>query len=100
VLGNEHPGRVRGVGDGVCPTQLFGTRFPRFGGSWSSNGMTEPSRVTHLESEVVELKSKLDAKDAKMKKIEMLLAQLLVNASMPVPSDLVTDPSDIVSYSS
>lgn len=32
VLGKEHSGRVRCVGDGLCPSQVFGLSNPQFSG--------------------------------------------------------------------
>lgn len=33
ILGKEHSGRVRGVGDGVSPLQVFGPNNPQFFGT-------------------------------------------------------------------
>ena len=41
ILGPEHPGRVRGLGLGACPTSVFGPSYARYGafGLSSSSGI-------------------------------------------------------------
>lgn len=97
VFGKEHSGRVRCVGDGLCPTQVFGPTNPRFSASSSFN-LAEKNRVTQLENEVQDLKNESKAKDERLKKVEMLLVQVLTNSSMTIPSDLLSSPNSIVSY--
>ena len=90
MFGKEHLGRVRGVGDGVCPSQIFGWSNPRFGGI-----PTATNCVQELNIEVQELKNQIKTKDGNMKTMT-LLAQLLTHSSMSVPAQLL---DVIVSFS-
>lgn len=72
VFGKEHSGRVRGVGDGLCPSQVFGSTKSRFNASSSFNP-AEQNRVTQLENQVQDLRNESKVKDEKLKKIEMLI---------------------------
>ena len=58
VFGKEHSGRVRGMGMGVCPSQVFGTSY---------RGKSMP---TSSNSTIEELKSHLEARDTKLKAME------------------------------
>ena len=91
VFGKEHLGRVRGVGDGVCPSQIFGSSNPRFGGI-----PTATNCVQELKIEVQELKNQIRTKDGNMKTMATLVAQLLTHSSMSVPVELL---DVIVSFS-
>jgi len=84
VFGKEHPGRVRCVGDRVCPSQIFGSSNPRYGGI-----PTSTSCVQELKIEVQELKNQIETKDGNMKIMATLLAQLLRHSSMKVPAELL-----------
>ena len=99
VFGAEHPGRVRGVSFGACPSQFFGSKYQRFNDPSSSGNPTDQNRVTQLEYELQQVRHELKGRDEKVNKIEMLLVQVLNNASIPIPPDLATGPDNIVSYS-
>lgn len=43
VFGKEHPGRVRGMGLGVCPSQLFGPTCHHGSSRTSSSSGATPS---------------------------------------------------------
>ena len=67
VFGQEHPGRVRGLGMGVCPTSVFGISSQRFGGIHSSSS----SSTHHVNQDEFErLKSKLDQNEDKLHRTE------------------------------
>lgn len=88
------------MGDGFFPTRVFGSKYHCFCGTSSSfNNTTLESRIAHLENEIQELKTKSKTRDENLKKMEMLLVQLLMNASLPIPSFLTTSLDDAVSYS-
>lgn len=52
VFGKKHSRRVRGVRDGVSPSQVFGSTNPRFSAYSSSFKSVEQNRVTQLENQV------------------------------------------------
>ncbi|KAF7802497.1 hypothetical protein G2W53_041608 [Senna tora] len=63
VLGKEHPGRVRGLGFGPTPTQVFGlstTRLGRIPLNYSNGDTTNA-----LQQEIVLLQSELESSNAR-----------------------------------
>ncbi|KAF7832807.1 hypothetical protein G2W53_015140 [Senna tora] len=63
VLGKEHPGRVRGLGFGPTPTQVFGlstTRLGRIPLNYSNGDTTNA-----LQQEIVRLQSELESSNAR-----------------------------------
>ncbi|XP_061375862.1 uncharacterized protein LOC133317965 [Gastrolobium bilobum] len=50
VFGKEHPGRVRGMGFGVCPSQVLGSSFV------GSSSTASPNEIKELKSEIESLK--------------------------------------------
>ena len=74
VFGKEHPGRVRGLGIGACPTSVFGTSSQRFGGiHFSSTSSTHPAsreEVDTLKSKLSQAKDKLKTTEDKLQKNE------------------------------
>ncbi|RYR39695.1 hypothetical protein Ahy_A09g045277 isoform D [Arachis hypogaea] len=68
ALGKEHLGRVRGVGSGPCPTQLFGQSTHQLGGMSSS--------VNHdIQVEMNEIKSQLEASKLQVQNLETEMKQ-------------------------
>lgn len=96
VFGKEHPGRVRGVGFGVCPSQVFGCRYQRF--CATSSNTSGHNKIAELENKVQELQTELKSRDEKMSKFEVLLAHIVMNSSIHIPPNL-TAGLDIVLYS-
>ncbi|RYR24488.1 hypothetical protein Ahy_B02g057991 [Arachis hypogaea] len=70
VLGKEHPGRVRALGAGPCPTQVFGNAARQPSGSAESNA--EDKRM------IAELTAKLEKEWAKRQSIHKLGGNLPV----------------------
>ncbi|KAJ1408786.1 hypothetical protein SESBI_23198 [Sesbania bispinosa] len=68
--------------------KVFGCRYQRFCGTSNSSNTSEQNRVAQLENVVQELRSELETRDVKMKKVEVLLTHILMNSSIPVPPDL------------
>ncbi|XP_061337707.1 uncharacterized protein LOC133284655 [Gastrolobium bilobum] len=86
VFGKEHPGRVRGMGFGVVPTQMR----KRCGDSASSSS-AGPS-----QAEYDSLKEELDTLKGKMREIDTLKAQMTsiiqqIGAQQPCHINEVTD---------
>ncbi|RYR77444.1 hypothetical protein Ahy_A01g001903 [Arachis hypogaea] len=69
VLGKEHPGRVRALGAGPCPTQVFGNPAGQPLGSAESNA--EDKRM------IVELTAKLEEERAKRQSIHKVLGYVV-----------------------
>ncbi|RYR05141.1 hypothetical protein Ahy_B06g084995 [Arachis hypogaea] len=69
VLGKEHPGRVRALGAGPCPTQVFGNAAGQPSGSAKSNA--EDKRM------IVELTAKLEEERVKRQSIHKVLGYVV-----------------------
>ncbi|MED6122212.1 hypothetical protein PIB30_117303 [Stylosanthes scabra] len=70
VLGKEHCGRVRGIGSGPCPTQLFGQT------AYQSGGMSLNSSVKQgIQLEMNEMKSQLEAWRLRVQNLETEVKQ-------------------------
>ncbi|KAJ1397630.1 hypothetical protein SESBI_31683 [Sesbania bispinosa] len=63
IFGKEHPGHVRGIGFGVCPSQVIGPAY-RFGNSTMSSSSGDSS------SELTKLKTELEASNARVEALE------------------------------
>ncbi|KAJ1412231.1 putative transposase, Ptta/En/Spm, plant [Sesbania bispinosa] len=63
VFGKDHPGRVRGMGFGVCPSQVLGPAY-RFGNSTMSSSSGDSS------SELAKLKTELEASNTRVETLE------------------------------
>ncbi|KAJ1382950.1 hypothetical protein SESBI_43765 [Sesbania bispinosa] len=63
VFGKEHPGRVRGMGFGVCPSQVLGNS-------------TMSSSSGDSSSEVAKLKTELEASNARVEALEQEVAKV------------------------
>ncbi|XP_061364378.1 uncharacterized protein LOC133307834 [Gastrolobium bilobum] len=84
VFGKEHPGRVRGMGFGVVPTQIRRTS--------TSSSSTSSSSPTQAEYDA--LKEELDTIKGKMEELDTLKAQMahfLQNFGSQLPSNQVPD---------
>ncbi|MED6136249.1 hypothetical protein PIB30_054317 [Stylosanthes scabra] len=57
LFGKEHPGRVRGMGFGVCPSQVSKSASGSFGGASSCNHESELAKVRSMEVELKENKA-------------------------------------------
>ncbi|XP_074577876.1 uncharacterized protein LOC141834431 [Curcuma longa] len=62
AIGKEHPGRVRGVGSGPCPTQVFGQTS-------CSNAPVDFGLQTYM----TEMKSELEASRVKVQNLESII---------------------------
>nr|XP_025638418.2 uncharacterized protein LOC112733612 [Arachis hypogaea] len=84
VLRKEHPGRVRALGAGPCPTQVFGNAAGQPSGSAESNA--EDKRM------IAELMAKLEEERAKRQSVHKVLGyvvqQLGGNLSVEIAEEL------------
>ncbi|RYR30098.1 hypothetical protein Ahy_B01g054935 [Arachis hypogaea] len=69
VLGKEHPGRVRALGVGPCPTQVFGNA------AGQPSDSAEPNE--EYERRIVELTAKLEEEQEKRQSIHKVLGYLV-----------------------
>ncbi|KAJ1427131.1 putative transposase, Ptta/En/Spm, plant [Sesbania bispinosa] len=69
VFGKENPGRVRGMGFGVCPSQVLGPAYC-FGNSTMSSSSGDSS------SELAKLKTELEASNARVEALEQEVAKV------------------------
>ena len=68
ALGKEHSGRVRGVGSGPCPTQVFGQTAHQLG------GLSVNAPVDHIiQTEMNDMKSQLEAERLKVQNLELVV---------------------------
>ncbi|KAK4282426.1 hypothetical protein QN277_013805 [Acacia crassicarpa] len=88
VFGKEHPRRVRGVGYGIYPSQVFGSGYKWQNVSGCSSSSGGSSTDTCLQQEVDHLKLQLEQEVQKRKSIEVMLAKLYQNMSIPLPTEL------------
>ena len=89
VLGSEHPGRVRGLGLGACPTSVFwpnSLRFSQLG--FSSHSSATPSPA--LKKEVVNLRTQLESTLQRQKLIESALLLYLQKREGVVPEEFAS----------
>ncbi|XP_020979189.1 uncharacterized protein LOC110271888 [Arachis ipaensis] len=69
VLGKEHPGRVRALRAGPCPTQVFGNA------AGQPSGSAEPNEES--KRRIAELTAKLEEEQAKKQSIHKVLGYLV-----------------------
>ncbi|PIN13378.1 hypothetical protein CDL12_14000 [Handroanthus impetiginosus] len=81
VFGKEHPGRVRTVGQGVCPSQMFGSTS-HAGGSSSSNYILKSEYDANMEM----MKKKVEENDAEIKSLKSALAYMMQHMGGSMPS--------------
>ncbi|XP_057442721.1 uncharacterized protein LOC130734368 isoform X2 [Lotus japonicus] len=84
VLGVERHGRVQGMSFGVCPSQVFGSRFERFCGTTPSSS-TAGATELQLQFEVEKLQSKAASDSQLMKEMTNTIALLCQKIDVPVP---------------
>ncbi|PIN22878.1 hypothetical protein CDL12_04406 [Handroanthus impetiginosus] len=82
VFGKEHPGRVRGVGQGVCPSQISGSTS-RTGGSFSNNYILKSEYEANMEKME---KKKKEENDAEIKSLKNALAYMMQHIGGSLPS--------------
>ena len=89
VFGKEHPGRVRGMGLGVCPSQVFG-----------STGRTSMSSTTGAPSNAAwqELVSELKASNARIQALEEQMSYLMQNFAGQLPPGFPNSRVNQVNY--
>lgn len=77
VFGKEHSGRVRGMGFGVCPSQLFEPTY-RYGSSsnTSSFGAATSSEYDKLRSDLEASNARVQALELEVAKVRALEAQM------------------------
>ena len=93
VLGEEHPGRVRGMSFGVCPTQVFGSKFERFCGTIPSSSSV--GAECKLQSEVDKLQSKVSSDSQLMKEMANTITLLCQKINVPVPPAFSSVTSEV-----
>lgn len=86
MLGKEHPGRVRSMGHGFCPSAVFGQPSYRGAFGASSSGT---SSTTQLQNEVQTLKSELSLERSQRMELQNLLVDLCKRVEFPVPSHIL-----------
>ncbi|RYR27780.1 hypothetical protein Ahy_B01g051830 [Arachis hypogaea] len=83
VLGKEHPGRVRVLGAGPCPTQVFGNAAGQPSGSAESNA--EDKRM------IAELTAKLEEERAKRQSINKVLGYVVQQLGGNLPAEIAEE---------
>ncbi|RYR39491.1 hypothetical protein Ahy_A09g045044 [Arachis hypogaea] len=83
VLGKEHPGRVRALGAGPCPTQVFGNAAGQPSGSAESNA--EDKRM------IAELTAKLEEERAKRQSIHKVLGYVVQQLGGNLPVEIAEE---------
>ncbi|XP_016186010.1 uncharacterized protein LOC107627702 [Arachis ipaensis] len=83
VLGKEHPGRVRALGAGPCPTQVFGNAAGQSSGSAESNA--EDKRM------IAELTAKLGEERAKRQSIHKVLGYVVQQLGGNLPVEIAEE---------
>lgn len=86
VLGKEHSGRVRGVGGGLCPSQVFDSGYKRYCGSSSS--CTASSSESHLKSKVEQLQTKVESDSQVIKDMASIISLLCKKIDVPLPTNV------------
>ncbi|RYR27838.1 hypothetical protein Ahy_B01g051900 [Arachis hypogaea] len=83
VLGKEHPGRVRALGAGPCPTQVFGNADEQLSSSVESNA--EDKRM------IAELTAKLEEERAKRQSIHKVLGYVVQQLGGNLPVEIAKE---------
>ncbi|XP_020963777.1 uncharacterized protein LOC110265233 [Arachis ipaensis] len=83
VLGKEHPGQVRALGAGSCPTQVFGNAAGQPSGSAESNA--EDKRM------IAELTAKLEEERAKRQSIHKVLGYVVQQLGGNLPVEIAEE---------
>ncbi|XP_057763489.1 uncharacterized protein LOC130983285 [Arachis stenosperma] len=87
VLGKEHPGRVRVLGAGPCPTQVFGNAAGQPLGSAESNA--EDKRM------IVELTAKLEEERVKRQLIHKVLGYVVQQLGGNLPIEIAVEMASL-----
>ncbi|PIN25556.1 hypothetical protein CDL12_01700 [Handroanthus impetiginosus] len=80
VFGKEHPRRVRTVGQGVCPSQMFGSTS-HAGGSSSSNYICK----TEFDANMETMTKRMEENDAEIKSLKSALAYMMQHMGGSLP---------------
>ncbi|PIN12108.1 hypothetical protein CDL12_15287 [Handroanthus impetiginosus] len=81
VFGKEHPKHVQTVGQGVCPSQMFGSTS-RAGESSSSNYILKVEYDANMEM----MKKKVEENDTEIKSLKSALAYMMQHMGGSLPS--------------
>nr|GLL40379.1 uncharacterized protein LOC109153536 [Ipomoea trifida] len=84
VFGKEHPGRVRGLGFGPCPSKVFNNT------SSSSNDNQMKEYVANLEKELAATKAQLQVQNDMQKAMGGALVAILEKTFGKVPEQFAT----------
>ncbi|KAJ1420759.1 putative transposase, Ptta/En/Spm, plant [Sesbania bispinosa] len=90
VFGKEHPGRVRGVGSGVCPSQLFGSSQRYNACNSSTTVVADPQ----MQKEIDDLKQQLKLETQKRMSMEEKLNNICKKLDLPTSSEPMGDSND------
>ncbi|RYR66106.1 hypothetical protein Ahy_A03g012048 [Arachis hypogaea] len=83
VLGKEHPGRVRALGPGTYPTQVFGNA------AGQPSGSAEPNE--EYKRKITELTAKLEEEQAKRQSIHKILGYLVQQQGGNLPAEVAAE---------
>ncbi|XP_019157882.1 PREDICTED: uncharacterized protein LOC109154559 [Ipomoea nil] len=89
AFGEEHPGRVRGLGFGPCPSNLFNNTSRMNEMHWSSNDNQMKEYVSNLK-ELAAIKAQLQAQNDMQKLMIRALVAILEKTFGKVPEQFVT----------
>ncbi|KAM7251726.1 hypothetical protein ACFE04_023609 [Oxalis oulophora] len=84
VFGREHNGRVRGMGFGPVPTQVFGQN------SYMGSSSSTQTKITRLESELEVERQKVQTLQASQKIMGNFFVSLLRSHEKEVPLELTS----------
>ncbi|XP_060211284.1 uncharacterized protein LOC132638411 isoform X1 [Lycium barbarum] len=87
VLGKEHAGRVRGVGYGPTPTQVFGQTSYQFNGVYSTQANRD-HEMEELKLKMQELQSVVESERSRRRALENFLTRYIVQQGMELPAEL------------
>ncbi|XP_060186727.1 uncharacterized protein LOC132616141 isoform X3 [Lycium barbarum] len=87
VLGKEHAGRVRGVGYGPTPTQVFGQTAYQFKGV-SSTQANRDHEMEEMKLKMQELQSVVESERSRRRALENFLTRYIVQQGMELPAEL------------
>ncbi|MED6159339.1 hypothetical protein PIB30_041416 [Stylosanthes scabra] len=88
VLGKEHPERVRGMGTGLCPTQInnHGTQH---------TGFASHVNVEEYKREIVELKAEAGEEKKKRQSMEHIVRYLLQQQGDDLPPNIAAEMNSL-----
>ena len=98
VLGKERSGRVRGLGLGPCPSQVFGIQRQRHVEEGSSSSSTNAC-IDHMQRKIVDLEARLE-REAKCRlqfqNAVSLFLQHVSTSSMTMTPELIATLKSMV----